>query len=51
MPITSEGSSHWFFEQDRAEAFNPAASKLAWERTIDFLSHTMKLTKRSNSRR
>ena len=48
---TYPGTSHWFFEKDRAEAFNPAASKLAWERTIDFMSHTMKLTRRSRNRR
>ena len=31
------GASHWFFEPDRAEAYNPAATSLAWERTLAFL--------------
>lgn len=30
------GVSHWFAETDRPE-YNPAAAKLAWNRTIDFL--------------
>ncbi|MHB8135722.1 MAG: dienelactone hydrolase family protein [Anaerolineaceae bacterium] len=32
-----EGTGHWFFEPDRAQAFNPQASRLAWERTLEFL--------------
>ena len=32
-----EGTSHWFFEEDRDVAFAPAAASLAWERTIAFL--------------
>ena len=31
------GTGHWFFEPDRAEAYNPAAASLAWERTLAFL--------------
>jgi len=31
------GTGHWFFEPDRTEAFNRAAAKLAWERTLAFL--------------
>jgi len=31
------GAGHWFFEDDRPEAFQPEAAALAWERTIDFL--------------
>jgi len=30
-------TSHWFFESDREDAFNPQAAELAWERTIKFL--------------
>ncbi|HMK10913.1 MAG TPA: dienelactone hydrolase family protein [Acidimicrobiales bacterium] len=31
------GTGHWFFESDRAPAFDEAAAELAWRRTIDFL--------------
>jgi carboxymethylenebutenolidase len=31
------GTGHWFFEPDRAGAYNPAAAELAWERTLNFL--------------
>jgi carboxymethylenebutenolidase len=31
------GTGHWFFEPDRADAYNPAAATLAWERTLAFL--------------
>jgi carboxymethylenebutenolidase len=31
------GAGHWFFEPDRAEAYDPAAARLAWERTLAFL--------------
>lgn len=31
------GTGHWFFEPDRADAYNPAAADLAWERTMVFL--------------
>jgi carboxymethylenebutenolidase len=31
------GTGHWFFEADRAQAYNPAAAELAWERTLAFL--------------
>jgi carboxymethylenebutenolidase len=30
------GAQHWFFETDRPE-YNPQASKLAWQRTAEFL--------------
>jgi carboxymethylenebutenolidase len=33
------GAGHWFFEPDRAQAYNPAAASLAWERTLAFLRH------------
>lgn len=32
-----DGVGHWFFEQDRADAYNEAAANLAWERTVAFL--------------
>jgi carboxymethylenebutenolidase len=31
------GAGHWFFEPDRADAYNHAAATLAWERTLAFL--------------
>lgn len=31
------GAGHWFFEPDRAEAYNQAAAALAWDRTLAFL--------------
>ncbi len=34
---TYEDTGHWFFEADRADAFNQAAAELAWERTVAFL--------------
>lgn len=35
---TYPGAGHWFFEPDRADAYNPAAADLAWQRTLDFLN-------------
>jgi carboxymethylenebutenolidase len=37
-----EGTSHWFFEPDRVDAYNKAAADLAWERTLVFLKNTLK---------
>jgi carboxymethylenebutenolidase len=37
------GARHWFFENDQAMAFNKQAAQSAWERTIDFLYHHMKV--------
>lgn len=34
--------SHWFFESDRADAFNSQTAELAWERTIKFLHKQIK---------
>jgi carboxymethylenebutenolidase len=30
-------TGHWFCEPDRTQAYNEAAEKLAWERTLEFL--------------
>jgi carboxymethylenebutenolidase len=31
------GTGHWFFEPDVSHAYNQAAAKLAWDRTLAFL--------------
>ncbi|MBX2999855.1 MAG: dienelactone hydrolase family protein [Caldilineaceae bacterium] len=37
------GAGHWFFEPDRADAYNSDAAALAWERTLSFLLEYSKL--------
>ena len=34
---TYPGTGHWFFEPSQTEAYEPTATKLAWERTLVFL--------------
>jgi carboxymethylenebutenolidase len=36
-------TGHWFFEPDRAQAYNQAAASLAWERTLAFLKRSATL--------
>ncbi len=38
---TYEGTGHWFFENNRKDAYNAEAAKLAWERTVQFLHKTL----------
>ncbi len=37
------GTTHWFFETDRQDAFQPSAATLAWERTLKFLQESLKV--------
>jgi carboxymethylenebutenolidase len=39
---TYPGTGHWFFEQDRPDAYDPEAAELAWQRTVEFLQKTLK---------
>lgn len=35
------GTKHWFFESDRADAFEPKSADLAWKRTLGFLKRSL----------
>lgn len=39
---TYPATGHWFFEQDRPDAYNEAAATQSWDRTISFLKQTLK---------
>lgn len=38
-----DSTGHWFVEPDRADAYNPTAAALAWERTLEFLQGALRL--------
>jgi len=36
---TYKDTKHWFFEEDRSDAYHAEAANLAWERTIEYLQN------------
>jgi carboxymethylenebutenolidase len=38
------GTTHWFFESDRTDAYHAESAKLAWNRTVEFLKAHIKET-------
>jgi carboxymethylenebutenolidase len=41
---TYAGTTHWFFESDRTDAYHAESAKLAWKRTVEFLKTHIKET-------
>ena len=34
-------TGHWFFEDNRPDAYDPDPARLAWQRTVEFLHRTL----------
>ncbi len=45
------GTGHWFFEENRVDAFHPEAAETAWERTTAFLKTHLKAAPHADRRR